>query len=108
MERCSEHGDLAKDIKGTREDVSGMRSDLKNAIEKVTEHIQGGTRWRLTIFSACVVLVGTIVGGIVRFSVMEYKLITIQDDQKVIREQIYDLNYEKGRLAGIAENGNQK
>ena len=105
MERCSEHGGIVKDSKDTREAVIRMEEKLDSAIEKVTEHIQGGSRWRMTISIACIGLIGTIVGGIVRFSVMEYKLITIQDDQKVIREQIYDLNYEKGRLAGIAEDG---
>ena len=105
MERCPDHGNLAEEVKTTRLAVVRMEESLKNAIQQATDHIQGGARWRLTIACACVGLVGTFVGGVVRFSVMEYKLNIIQADQSTMRTQIYDLNYEKGRLAGIAENG---
>jgi hypothetical protein len=85
------------------EDIASIKTDLKNAIESVTGHIEQGTKWRLTIVVACIGLVGMFVGAIVRFSVMEYKVCNLQTQQIEMRSQIYDLNYVKGRTEGLAE-----
>jgi hypothetical protein len=47
--------------------------------------------------------VGSIVGGIIRFSLMEYKVSVLQLGQDKMQEQIFDLNYIKGKAEGIAE-----
>lgn len=97
MERCPDHDKLS-------EAVIRMEEKLDNAIKEVTSHMLAGAKWRLTIAVACIGLVGSIVGAIVRFSVMEYKLSKIQEDQKLMTVQLYDLNFEKGRAVGLSEN----
>ena len=85
------------------EDIASIKADLKNIIVFVNNHIQTGIKYRLAIIGSCIAIIGTIVSGIVRFSVMEYKVIVIQANQDRIKEQIYDLNYEKGRAIGLSE-----
>jgi hypothetical protein len=85
------------------EDVAFMRSDLANAIKSTAEHINAGSKWRMAIVVASLGLVGGIVGAIVRFSVIDFKVSMHDTDIKEIRGQIYDLNYEKGRAVGLAE-----
>ena len=85
------------------ENIASMRADLSNAIINTTEHITAGSKYRLTIICTCIGLVGAIVGGIIRFSIMEYKVTVMQQDQDKMQEQIYDLNYEKGYAVGIAD-----
>jgi hypothetical protein len=103
MERCSEHNSLAEDIKKIGLSVARTEETVKNAIQQATDHIQAGAKWRMTIVIASLGLIGTFVSGVVRFSVMEYKVTQIQEEQTSIRQQIYDLNYERGRIAGIEE-----
>ncbi len=85
------------------ENIAGMRADLNNAITNTTNHIIAGSKYRLAIICACIGLVGAVVGGIVRFSVVEYRVNSISNNQDKMLEQIYDLNYEKGRAVGLAE-----
>jgi beta-lactamase regulating signal transducer with metallopeptidase domain len=96
MDRCQDHDKLS-------EAVIRMEEKLDAAIKEVTGHITAGSRWRLAIVVACIGLVGSIVGAIVRFSVMEYRVSNLQNNQEKMLVQIYDLNYEKGRAVGLAE-----
>jgi hypothetical protein len=96
MERCADHDKIS-------EAVIRMEEKLDSAICKVTEHIEAGSKWRLAITISCIGLVGTIIGGIVRFSLMEYKIASLQDDGREMQRQVYDLNYEQGRFIGLTE-----
>jgi uncharacterized UBP type Zn finger protein len=110
MERCQDHDKIvenyetiAKDTVKTSLTVARMEEKLDAAIKEVGGHIAAGSKWRLTILCACIGLVGTFIAGVVRFGVMEYKVEKIQEDLKVHSDQIYDLNYEKGRAVGLQE-----
>ena len=95
-QRCQDHDKLS-------EAVIRMEEKLDAAIKEVCGHINSGSKWRLAIVCACIGLVGTFVAGVVRFGVMEYKVENIQQDLKLHTNQIYDLNYEKGKATGLAE-----
>lgn len=84
------------------EDVASIKSDLKNAINKVTEHIENGSKWRLAIVCACIGLVGTFICGSIRFGVMESQVLRQEKDINLIQTQICDLNYVKGKAEGLA------
>ncbi len=103
MERCPDHDNLASEVKETRLIVVEMKADLKNAIKETTSHIQAGSKWRMTISIACIGLIGSVVGARVRFSLIGFKVTTHEKDILEMRDQIYDLNFEKGRAVGLAE-----
>jgi hypothetical protein len=96
MERCQDHDKIS-------EAVIRMEEKLDAAIITTTSYITTGLRWRIAVVVACIGLVGTIVAGVVRFGVMEYKVTVIQQEQIRMGDQIYDLNYEKGRAVGLQE-----
>jgi hypothetical protein len=99
MEPCK----FENEIIGFGKTIARMDANLENAIKETREHIEAGSKWRLAIVVACVGLVGGIVSGIVRFSVVEYKVAVLQNDQNKIQDQIFDMNYIKGKTEGIAE-----
>ena len=103
MERCQDHDKLCETVSKIDLSVARMEVALTNAIQETTKHIAAGTKYRLTILCACIGLVGSIVGGIIRFSLMEYKVSVLQLGQDKMQEQIFDLNYIKGKAEGIAE-----
>jgi hypothetical protein len=103
MERCSEHANLTEKVNEIGLSVARTEEIVKNAIKEVSSHISAGSKWRLAIACSCISLVGVVVGGIVRFSVMEYRTIKLEDSQKEMNKQILDLNYEKGKAVGLAE-----
>ena len=103
MERCLDHDNLSQEVKETRLLVVEMKSDLKNAIKEATNHIQGGSKWRLAIAIASIGLIGSVVGAIIRFSLIDFKVVSHDKEIIEMRGQIYDLNYEKGRAVGLAE-----
>jgi hypothetical protein len=96
MDRCQDHDKIS-------EAVIRMEEKLDAAIKEVGGHIAAGSKWRLAILCACIGLIGTFVAGVVRFGVMEYKVTTVQEEQIRMKDQIYDLNYEKGRAVGMQE-----
>ena len=96
MEHCSDHDKLT-------EAVIRMEEKLDHAIKEVSGHISAGSKWRLAIACSCIGLVGLSVGAIVRFSVVDFKVTLHDKDISEMRNQIYDLNYEKGRAVGLGE-----
>lgn len=76
---------------------------ISNDIEHVLDHIKSSVKYRMMIIVSCISLVGVILGGIVRFSVVEYKVAVLQNAQGKMQDQIFDLNYIKGKTEGIAE-----
>ena len=103
MERCSEHANLTEKVNEIGLSVARTEEIVKNAIKEVTSHITAGSKWRLAIACSCIGLVGLFIGGVVRFSVVEYRTIKLEESQKQMQTQIYDLNYEKGKAVGLAE-----
>ena len=103
FERCPDHDNLAEEVKTTRLVVARMEEILKSAIKETTSHITAGSKWRIAITIACISLIGSIVGAIVRFSVIDFKVSQHDENIKEMRTQIYDLNYEKGRAVGLQE-----
>jgi len=81
------------------EDIASIKSDMQHFFD----HIKEGSKWRVAITISCIGLIGTIVTGIVRFSVMEYKVCSMTTVQTEMRTQIYDLNYVRGKAEGLAE-----
>ena len=108
MEHCEEHTKLTETVNKIDLAVARMEVALSNAIKETSNHIAAGFKFRITIISSCIVLVGTIVGGIVRFSVMEYKVSVVQNQQDKLQTQIYDLNYTRGKAEGLAEKQNAR
>jgi hypothetical protein len=103
MERCQDHDKLSEEVKEMGKLIVGMDVSLKNAIKETSNHISAGSKWRLTIAISCIGLIGSVVGAIVRFSVIDFK-VTAHDKEIIeMRGQIYDLNYEKGRAVGMME-----
>ena len=100
MERCSEHDGFVKDSKETRETVIRMEEKLDNAIKKVTEHIAGGAKWRLTILCACIGLFSLFIGAVVKFAVNDYRVTLHEEKIKVLEQDNRDINFELGKIAG--------
>jgi|GEM_PF-5926530 len=99
MEPCK----FETEIITTGKTIARIEEKLDHAISETKNHIEAGSRWRLTIVVACIGLIGGVVAGIVRFSVVEYKVAVLQNEQGKMQEQIFDLNYIKGKAEGISE-----
>jgi len=99
MEPCK----FEEKIIGMGEAIVRIETKLDEAITQTTNHIIAGAKFRLAIVCSCIGLVGLFVGGIVKFAVNDYKVSLHETDIREIREQIYDLNYVKGRAEAVAE-----
>lgn len=100
---CSNHSDFVKSAQNTEKTVIRMEEQLKHALEETKNHIQQGSTYRLAIICSCIGLVGLLVGGIIKFSVMDYKVDRHEKKFEQVETQIYDLNYVRGRAEAMSE-----
>jgi hypothetical protein len=82
---------------------ASMTVEVRTAIKLSTDHIENGSKWRLTIICACVGLIGLFTQGVTKFGIMQNE---ITKQNEVISEhnrQIFDLNYIRGKEEGLAD-----
>ena len=102
-EYCQQHINLEEKVNGIDKTLARIESKLENSVEETKKHIDAGSKYRLAIVCACIGLVGMAVGAIVKFAVNDYRVTQHDGEIKIIREQIYDLNYVKGRTEAMSE-----
>lgn len=94
---------ISEKVAATDERYISLSDKIDSAIKAVTRHIEAGSKYRVAIITAWIGIAGLFVGWCTWCGRIDTK-ITYHDRQlTTMEEQIYDLNYEKGRAVGLSE-----
>jgi hypothetical protein len=98
---------ILEDSAATRTLVETMRKEINGAVKETKDHIKGGfnrrvASWGVITTLGCFIL-GIAYNNAIKFGVMQNEVSYHKEEMKQIKEQIYDLNYVKGKTEGITE-----
>jgi hypothetical protein len=108
MERCSEHQEVFSDLQVIKTTVSNLDKTITAAMKGVEKHITDGSKWRLAIVCALVGVAGVFINSSIRFGINEAKTVRAERDIELMRSQVHELNYIRGREEGLVEGRNGK
>jgi hypothetical protein len=92
---------ILEDGSATRILVETMRKEINGAVRETKEHIKGGFQRRIAswgvITTLGIFILGIAYNNAIKFGVMQNEVSTHKEEMKQIKEQIYDLNYVRGK-----------